>query len=269
MKSVTLQQYNNIDGCFCGKKPFRYYNISSNDRIAKCAFTKDEFDIKTREWVTSKKQPCGFNVVYHGERPVFKEIQQKIIKVAEKTPDPHLALQKKLEGLFRFLFVADRDVTLQEIDILVKYNLRREPRKIFYYPTVGLWMREACRESYHEYHDRIFSSKIIDLSIPKVIPKTVRKAIPKSVPEVSHFIDFSDEDDNDEIENDTDRDDGSDDHSSHYESDVDEEPDLAPEEEYSDTENELPDDEDPDIDEGDYGDYSFEDQDDGSDYEYD
>ena len=229
---VTLAEYQETIECFCGKKSFKIYNSSKNERYAKCAYFKEEYDLKTKKWIQSKKQPCKFMIIYSGERPIFQEIQNKPIKVFEKPVDPHLFLEKRLTELFRYLFLENRNTTLQEIDMIVIHQLKREPRKTFYYPTIGLWLKIAHREEYRDYHDRIFSKKIIDLSL-------IKSKIKSKNIEVSHFIDVSDDE---SIGGDNDQDDGSEDNSSHYESEVDEiidEPDFIPDDETDDDVTEL------------------------------
>ena len=209
-----------INECNCGKNPFRYHDASKNIYVAKCPFVKEEFEIKTKKWIASKKQPCEFYCVYYGERPVFEEIKQTLIIKAQKNPDKNLVLEEKLRLLFRFVFVSNHTATLDEINILVKNSLRREPRKVYYYPSPG-HMRISHYESLEDYRDRIFSKKIVDLSHivklpepkppliqyvdlekmfnikPKVVkhPQKIKqvKTVKSDPIAVSNFIDFSDD----------------------------------------------------------------------------
>jgi hypothetical protein len=165
MINLTRDDFLNLEECECGKPFFKFNNSSKNTFIAKCANFKEEYDMKTKKWTTSKKQPCGDYYVYHGPRPVFKEIQKAIVTKYSTTN----TLEERLKALFRFLFVSKYSSTIQEIDLIVQNELNREPRKTFYYPTTGLFMKISHKESYEDYRDRIFSIKIVPNYKPQVI----------------------------------------------------------------------------------------------------
>ena len=161
---LTKNAFFQIDECNCGKKPFSYHNTSKNEYYSKCTLTKEEYDIKSKKWVVSKKQPCNFYCAYFGERTIMLEEVKKILIVkANKTLDVNKILEEKLHLLFKFVFVSNHTATLDEINVLVTNNLKREPRKPYYYPSPG-HMRISHYESLEEYRDRIFSKKIVDLS---------------------------------------------------------------------------------------------------------
>lgn len=159
---LTRKDFFQIDECKCGKSPFRYQNVSKNQYIMKCAYVKEEFDIKTRKWVPAKKQPCDTYNVFCGERPVFQEVKNTLIKKAQQLPNKDSALEEKLKLLFRFVFVSRHTSTLDEINILVKNSLHRQPRKVYYFPSSDGHMRISHYEPLEEYRDRIFSEKIVD-----------------------------------------------------------------------------------------------------------
>jgi hypothetical protein len=225
-KAVSKSYFDQADECDCGKNLFRYHDISKNIYYKKCAYVYEEYDSKTKKWVLSKKQPCKFNISYHGERPIFAEIQKRIQSKFETKQDN---LEDRLKTLFRFLFVSNHSSTIQEIDLIVKYRLKREPRKTFYFPTTTLFMKVSHQESFQEYHDRIFSQKIVEIFPPpppptakqipkKQVPKQVpKKQIPKkqieTIQSVSHFLDMpdteSEKDDNSEEGNSSDDDNNS------------------------------------------------------------
>jgi hypothetical protein len=144
-KIVTKKQFNELYECNCGKPLFKFTDTSRNISYARCNYTKEEYDIKKKAWVTSKKQPCDFVRIYHGERPVFKEIQKVIKLKYTNTYD----LEKELTTLFAFLMVSNRTSTLDEINLIVRTKLNKEPLKKF--------------ESYTDYRDRIFSEKIVEV----------------------------------------------------------------------------------------------------------
>jgi hypothetical protein len=175
-KNYTQSSFLEIDECFCGKKAFKYNDTSRNIFIAKCSMYSHDFDLKSKKWSKSKKQPCGFFCIYHGPRPVFKEIVNIIKTVSvEKQVSPNEALEERLKLFFKFLFVSNHTSTLDEINLLVQNNLKRKPRIIYYYPTTTSFMKESHRESFIDYQTRIFSEKIIDRSIPiKITPVKIQ-----------------------------------------------------------------------------------------------
>jgi hypothetical protein len=160
---LTKKDFFQIDECNCGKNPFRYTDVSKNVYVAKCPLMKEEYDIKTKTWISSKKQPCNFYCKYYGPRPVFEEVKNTLIRKANVIQDKNVLLEQKLRLLFRFVFVSRHTATLDEINILVKNSLRREPRKEYYFPSPG-HLRISHYESLEDYRDRIFSKKIVDLS---------------------------------------------------------------------------------------------------------
>ncbi len=166
---ITKEKYDLIEDCECGGPVFKYHDTTKNVFVAKCGYFSKvmEIDKKTKKitWVDSKKPACDWICKYNGERPVFSEINSNLNKYIEKTTkDPHKQLEEKLKLLFKFLYVSNHTSTLDEINVLVKNNLYREPRKTFYYPSIGLSMRVSHYEPFDEYEKRIFSKKIIDVS---------------------------------------------------------------------------------------------------------
>lgn len=156
-KLLTKNDFDEIEECNCGKPVFRYHNVSKNQFVMKCAYTNMEYDLKEKEWVASKKQPCKLYNIYNGERPIFNEIKNKVINPYIEKFD----LEKRLRFLFNFLMVSNHSSTIQEIDLLVINHLKREPRKSFYFPSIG-HLRLSHKESFEDYRDRIFSEKIVD-----------------------------------------------------------------------------------------------------------
>jgi hypothetical protein len=221
---LTKNDYFSIEECHCGKPPFKYHNTSKNIYVSKCNTVKEEYDIKARKWFTSKKQPCDFHCVYYVERPVFREINNILLKKASTLPDKNKVLEEKLRLLFQFVFVSNHTSTLDEINILVEFSLKRDTRKKICFPGTSKF---SHYESLEEYRDRIFSKKIIDLShvepvkekyklpvntlpinkLPVKLPeKQPKKKPPKSVIQSSSFIVVSDQDSDGDPENESDRD---------------------------------------------------------------
>ena len=159
---LTKKDFFEIEECKCGKSPFKYHNTSKNEFIAKCNAPTEEYDIKLKKWGLCKKQPCDFFYAYYGERPIFEEIKLKLIKRADTLLSPDKVLAEKLKLLFQFLMVSEHSSTLDEINILVKNNLKREPRLVYYSPTTDHFMPIVGYESFDDYRERIFSKKIID-----------------------------------------------------------------------------------------------------------
>jgi len=212
-KFITKKEYSEIEECNCGGPIFKYHDCTHNTFVVKCGYFKKVLEIdkntKKKIWITPKKVACDWKCVYHGERPVFAEINKGLIKTFEikNKKNVHEQLEDKLKILFKFLHVSTHSSTIQEIDILVENNLLREPRKTFYFPTIGHFMKESHKESFEEYEKRIFSKKIIDLSYKVTIPKpslfltneNKNKKINKIKEDdiiSSQFIIVSDDDDN-------------------------------------------------------------------------
>jgi len=169
VKFITKKQYDSIDECNCGGPVFKYNDTSRNIFVIKCGYFKKIIEInkqtKKKIWIAPKKTDCSWKCIYNGERPVFQEINKKINNFVEcKNINVHKQLEEKLKLLFKFLYVSCHSTTLDEINILVENNLLREPRKKFYYPSIGPYMRVSHIESYEDYEKRIFSKKIIDMS---------------------------------------------------------------------------------------------------------
>ena len=165
---ITKNEYDSIDECNCGGPIFKYHDTTRNKFIVKCGYFRKIIDFdkitKRKLWITPKKSACDWMCVYNGERPVFKEINNTLVKsIGINNKNIHEQLQEKLKVLFKFLYVSTHSSTLDEINILVKFNLLREPIKTFYFPTTDLKMISE-RESFQDYEKRIFSERIVDLS---------------------------------------------------------------------------------------------------------
>ena len=59
-KLLTKNDFNDLYECNCGKNLFKYTDESKNISYAKCNYVKEEYDIKNKKWIISKKQPCDF-----------------------------------------------------------------------------------------------------------------------------------------------------------------------------------------------------------------
>ena len=159
--------------------------------ILKCSYVNEEFDLKTKKWVMSKKTPCKLLCAFSGERPVHLEIK-KVIKTRVKNCPTSLEEQLKL--LFSFLHISNCSSTLDELNLLVQHKLKRLPRKVFYFPTTTLFMKESHRETFKEYETRIFSEKIIDRSyVTKLTLTSIKKP-----PVNSNFINVLEEESDNE-----------------------------------------------------------------------
>ena len=208
---LTKEQFNNENECKCGKQLFKYHNVSKNMFISKCTNTPEEYDIKLKKWIKSKKLPCDVYNIYNAERPIFKEIENKKI-IEPEVKDFDKELENNLRSLFKFLHVSNRSSTLDEINILVKYKLKKEPLKTYYSPTTTTFMKKCGTETFQDYQDRIFSEPIIDLDYKaykmhkmykenkenKVLKKKKKPLNVSVKPNVSYFIDVSDEEQSDD-----------------------------------------------------------------------
>jgi hypothetical protein len=168
---ISLEDWRNLENCKCGGPLFKFQNTSKNVFVVKCGYVKENFEIEpiTKKWiwVPCKKQPCKFLEEFHGTLPVFEEKIEIIKKI--NTINPHQTLYDTLDRLFRFVLIEPKKGVLQEIDLLVKYKLRRIPRRIYYFPTAGPFMEISHKETLQDYRKRIFSREIVDFSIPKKI----------------------------------------------------------------------------------------------------
>jgi hypothetical protein len=205
MVIYTKSDFLDLEECHCGKSLFRFHDTSKNIYVVKCAYSNTEYDIKTKKWIIAKKQSCGFVGTYQGDKPVLKKKEiipiKKVIEVESK-------INIKLELLFKFLLVSRCSETLQEINLIVVDILKRNPQKIYYYPTTTIFMKESHRESFEDYYKRIFSkdnSDKIEIKIQPILnkpvfflkhfllPSTVKKEpvkiIKNKIKEKSHFID--------------------------------------------------------------------------------
>jgi hypothetical protein len=225
MNFISKKEYNDLDECECNKKFFKWQNTSTNMYIAKCAVCSHEFDLKTKKWVLNKKKSCEMIFAFQDTKPVFpKEIEKIKQKVVQ-----NVSTEERLKQLFSSLFATNFSTVLQEIDVLVKTELKREPRKTFYFPSTTGFLRVSHKETYQEYHDRIFFTKekcvieekikqsVIHFIDPALLPKiekmVTKKATPtkKNVKQKSNFIVVSDNEE-------TDNENGSDNESEYSES---------------------------------------------------
>ena len=190
---LTKKDFFEIEECKCGKTPFRYHNTSKNEFIIKCNTPPEEYDLKLRKWTKCKRQPCDLLCAYYGERPIFEQIKKTLIKRANAHTDYNKILEEKLRLLFQFVTISNHTSTLDEINILVKNNLKKEPRKTYYSPSPSYFMPIVGYETLEDYRDRIFSEKIIDRTTSEeithnepvvfvespYIERTVRRKTPK------------------------------------------------------------------------------------------
>ena len=104
---------------------------------------------------------------------------------------------KRLRFLFDYLLISNHSSTIQEIDLLVINKLKREPRKTFYYPSIGN-LRISHYESFEDYRARIFSEEIVDRDLPpkiliqKKVTKRVTTTTKRVIKPLNDFVDVSD-----------------------------------------------------------------------------
>jgi len=233
-KLLTKYAFDDLTECECGKKLFKYHNTSTNAFYAKCS----NYDIKPKK---NKLPACGLAWCYPDMRPVFKEITKKINKFDFKIKETNFdkILEEKLKILFKFLYVSNNSSTLDEINILVKNSLKREPRKTFYFPSIGSFNRISHYEEFIDYEKRIFSENIKDLNFiitkekekpvyfidQKLLPKVTiilppKKKIGKIVKNVSNFINLEDNETSEKYNSESENFDDSDKENSDYDDDI-------------------------------------------------
>ena len=186
VQEISLDDYNDYSECECGGPLFKYHDSTRNVFVVKCGYVKETLDMKTKTWSKSKKQPCSFVNIHKSDSPDYNNL---VLPQRERVlpENPHENLRENLESLFKFYKLAKKDITIQEINSLVKFKLNRKTRIIYYLVTAGPVLMESHRESMDDYYSRIFSRPIIN------IPYSITKNIPKNTPitkkkNKSHFI---------------------------------------------------------------------------------
>jgi hypothetical protein len=109
---ISLQDWTEYDECDCGGPLFKYHDVTSNVFVVKCGYVKETLDIKSRVWSSSKKQPCKFINIHKSDNPDYNNL---ILPKREKVvlDDPHKTLHNKLDSMFKFYFLAKKDITIQ------------------------------------------------------------------------------------------------------------------------------------------------------------
>jgi hypothetical protein len=152
--------------------------------VIKCGYVKETLDMKTKTWSKSKKQPCDFVNIHKGDSPNYNNL---VLPQRERVlpENPHENLRENLESLFKFYKLAKKDITIQEINSLVKFKLNRKTRITYYLVTAGPVLIESHRESMDDYYSRIFSRPIINSPYSRTTPKNTCTTKKKNK---SHFI---------------------------------------------------------------------------------
>ena len=180
---ISLDDYNDYSECECGGPLFKYHDSTRNVFVVKCGYVKENLDMKTKTWSKSKKQPCSFVNIHKSDSPDYNNL---VLPKRERVlpENPHENLRENLESLFKFYKLAKKDITIQEINSLVKFKLNRKTRITYYLVTAGPVLMESHRESMDDYYSRIFSKPIINSPYSRTlknIPITKKK-------NKSHFI---------------------------------------------------------------------------------
>ena len=177
---ISLEDYNDYSECDCGGPLFKYHDSTRNVFVVKCGYVKETLDMKTKTWSKSKKQPCTFVNIHKSDSPDYNKL---VLPQRERVlpENPHENLRENLESLFKFYKLAKKEITIQEINSLVKFKLNRKTRIVYYLVTAGPVLMESHRESMDDYYSRIFSKPIINTTITKNTPITKKK-------NKSHFI---------------------------------------------------------------------------------
>jgi len=144
-QQITKDEWKETEKCDCGGPLLRYFDISRNTYVLRCGYTQETYDTKLKKWITSKKKQCDFFCIHREEKPVFKK---KETHVKIKDHNQHKLLRIQLESLFDYYLLDPQDITLQEIDYIVKFKLWRRTR--------------TTNESIEDYKTRLFSLPIVD-----------------------------------------------------------------------------------------------------------
>jgi hypothetical protein len=170
MEYLSNQEWITIKTCKCGGPVFKYSDSSKNIKVAKCGYTTKEYDIKKKEMVKSKRQPCSFlkTTAPVNNINIISNISKKVVddqitnKQITKKPNDVDKLSESLHLLFKYLLLTNKCSTLMTINSIVKSKLLRKINDNY--------LNEYTKESYTEYYTRIFSRPLV-VRTPIIIPR--------------------------------------------------------------------------------------------------
>jgi hypothetical protein len=171
MESISQKEYNEITECKCGGPVFKFINSSTNTLNIKCGYITQEYDIKKKEMVKAKRQPCGWSIsTVNNNNTIQETITEKISTEKKDNNGP----EEQLLLLFKYLFISKKQSTLMEINNIVKNKLLRKPE----YSLINNKIPDI--NEYEKYRSRVFSRPIIERK-PIIIYKNPKKPTSCSV----------------------------------------------------------------------------------------
>ena len=162
----AINKWRKMVQCNCGGKLNKWNNISDNTFHVMCAKPKYECDLKAKKWTkpSVRRRSCGYHKIFKGGKS--HEFSEKISLKEELPPKKYKfkahTLEEDLRQKFKYLLLSGHSGTLQQIDIIVKQKLKREPRRKYYNGQHNAFLYDE--EDIEVYYKRIFSQKIIDKS---------------------------------------------------------------------------------------------------------
>ena len=161
---LTLNDYLKINICKCGGPVFKYIDSTNGIYVIKCGYLTQEYDIKKKEMIVSKRQPCNYLLKSEkNEKKNNEEIISNQVISNKAIINKDSITRHTLEILFKYLFVSKKRNTLQEINNIVKNKLLKEPNLNYY--------NDPKLETHEEYYNRIFSEEIKN----KILKKQEKK----------------------------------------------------------------------------------------------
>ena len=163
MEYLSNQEWIRLKTCKCGGPVFKYSDSSKNIKVAKCGYITHDYDIKKKEMVKSKRQPCTFlkTTAPQTKTVLNNENTNKQIVIDTKPNDVD-KLSESLHLLFKYLLLTNKCSTLMTINGIVKSKLLRKINDNY--------LNECTKESYAEYYFRIFSRPLV-VRTPIIIPR--------------------------------------------------------------------------------------------------
>jgi len=166
MVALTLNDYLKTNTCKCGGPVFKYIDSTNGIYVIKCGYLTQEYDIKKKEMILSKRQPCNYLIKIKKVEPISDNIINESSRINMQSPrinpiiipriipiiNKDSITRHTLEILFKYLFISKKRNTLQEINNIVKNKLLKEPNFNYY--------NDPSLETHEEYYDRIFSEEI-------------------------------------------------------------------------------------------------------------
>lgn len=154
---ITYDEWLNTETCICDGNILKYHDSSNDCYVLKCGITKDDFDMKKKEYVKNKYQPCNYFAVHlkntNNQKKESEENTNNPKKNIEVIKNPNKDLEENIKRLFNVYFSTKRLGILREINITVRNKLHRKAQ---------------YEEKVEDFYKRIFSREIIDKSINQV-----------------------------------------------------------------------------------------------------